>query len=45
MNLNLASLAWRNIRSRKTRSWLTILGMLIGVTAIVTLISVGTGRR
>ena len=43
MNLNLASLAWRNIRSRKTRSWLTILGMLIGVTAIVTLISVGTG--
>jgi len=43
MNINLTTLAWRNIRSRRTRSWLTILGMLIGVMAIVTLISVGTG--
>jgi len=43
MNFNLAAMAWRNIRSRKARSWLTILGILIGVMAIVTLISVGTG--
>jgi len=43
MNANLIALAWRNIRSRKARSWLTILGILIGVVAIVTLISVGTG--
>ncbi|MBU0595894.1 ABC transporter permease, partial [Candidatus Bipolaricaulota bacterium] len=43
MNLNTATLAWRNIRTRQARSWLTILGILIGVTAIVTLISIGTG--
>ena len=43
MNLNLTAMAWRNIRSRRARSWLTILGILIGVMAIITLISVGTG--
>ena len=43
MIMNLATLAWRNIRTRRARSWLTILGMLIGVMAIVTLISIGTG--
>ena len=43
MRFNLTALAWRNIRSRRARSWLTILGVLIGVMAIVTLISVGTG--
>jgi len=40
---NLALLAWRNIRTRKARSWLTITGVLVGVTAIVTLIAIGTG--
>ncbi len=43
MSFNLTTLAWRNIRSRRARSWLTILGVLIGVMAIVTLISIGTG--
>lgn len=43
MKSNLTLLAWRNIRSRRARSWLTILGVLIGVTAIVALISIGTG--
>jgi putative ABC transport system permease protein len=43
MNFNIATLAWRNIRTRQARSWLTILGILIGVMAIVTLISIGTG--
>ena len=43
MNLNIAALAWRNIRTRKARSWLTILGVLIGATAIVTLVAIGTG--
>ena len=43
MMINIATLAWRNIRTRRARSWLTVLGMLIGVVAIVTLISVGTG--
>ncbi len=42
---NLVRLAWRNIRSRRARSWLTVLGVLIGVTAIVALISIGAGVR
>jgi putative ABC transport system permease protein len=43
MTLHLARLAINNIRSRRTRSWLTILGVLIGVTAVVSLLSIGTG--
>lgn len=43
MKLNLAALAWRDIQSRRARSWLTVLGVLIGVTAIVALISIGAG--
>ncbi len=43
MKFNLATLAWRNIRSRRARSWLTILGVLIGVMAVVALISIATG--
>jgi len=43
MKLNLLRLAWKNIRSRRTRSWLTILGVLVGVTAVVALLSIGTG--
>ncbi len=45
MTSNLAALAWRNVRSRRARSWLTILGIMIGVMAVVTLISVGTGAE
>jgi putative ABC transport system permease protein len=43
MKLNLFRLALKNIRSRRTRSWLTILGVLVGVTAVVALLSIGTG--
>ena len=43
MSFDLTALAWRNIRSRQARSWLTIVGILIGTMAIVTLISIGTG--
>ena len=43
MTLHLIKLAISNIRSRRTRSWLTILGVLIGVTAVVSLLSIGTG--
>ncbi len=34
-------LAWKNLRRRRLRSWLTILGIFIGVAAVVALISVG----
>ena len=43
MKLNLLRLAFKNIRSRRTRSWLTILGVLVGVTAVVALLSIGSG--
>jgi putative ABC transport system permease protein len=43
MFMDFLKLAARNIRHRKRRSWLTILGTLIGILAIVALISIGQG--
>lgn len=43
MFLDFFNLAVRNIRHRKRRSWLTILGTMIGVLAIVALLSIGQG--
>ena len=34
-----------NLRSRRLRSWLTMLGIFIGVAAVVSLISLGEGLR
>lgn len=36
-------LAFRNLRHRGLRSWLTILGVFIGIAAVVSLISMGQG--
>jgi putative ABC transport system permease protein len=36
---------WRNFTHRKIRGWLTILGILIGVSAVVALISVSLGMQ
>jgi len=38
-------LALKNLRRRKLRSWLTVLGIFIGITAVVTLISLSQGMR
>jgi len=38
-------IAWGNIRNRQLRSWLTILGTVIGIALIVTMISLGEGMR
>ncbi len=38
-------LAFSNIRHRGLRSWLTILGIFIGIAAVVALISLGQGLR
>ena len=35
----------RNLRSRKIRSWLTMLGIFIGIAAVVSLISLGQGME
>lgn len=37
--------ASKNIFKRKTRSWLTVLGIVIGIAAIVALLGVGGGLR
>jgi putative ABC transport system permease protein len=36
-------IAWDNIRHRKLRSWLTMIGIFIGIAAVVALIAVGQG--
>jgi putative ABC transport system permease protein len=38
-------LAWENISHRKIRSWLTIIGIIIGIMAVVALISLGQGVK
>ncbi len=36
---------WTNIRKRKLRSWLTMIGIFIGIAAVVSLISLGQGLQ
>lgn len=43
MYLDLAKLSGRNLFRRGKRSWLTIIGIIIGITAIVALFSLGQG--
>jgi len=38
-------LAWENITHRQIRSWLTIIGIVIGIAAVVALISLGQGVK
>lgn len=38
-------LAIKNLRRRKLRSWLTVLGIFIGIAAVVSLISLGQGLQ
>ncbi|MBD3203811.1 FtsX-like permease family protein [Candidatus Woesearchaeota archaeon] len=43
MNLELFKIALKNIKERRLRSWLTMIGIFIGITAVVSLISLGEG--
>ncbi len=46
MNLeSLVRFSIKNIRTRKLRSWLTILGIIIGVASVVALVSIGQGLQ
>ena len=38
-------MALKNLRHRGIRSWLTLIGIFIGVTAVVSLISLGDGLK
>ena len=37
--------AWVGVATHKLRSFLTILGIVIGVSAVITLMSIGKGSR
>ena len=45
MNLDYLILALKNLKHRGIRSWLTLLGIFIGVTAVVSLIGLGAGLQ
>ncbi len=45
MVLDFFSMALTNLRRRRSRSWLTILGIVIGIIAVVALISLGQGMN
>jgi putative ABC transport system permease protein len=45
MNLEYFRIAFRNLRRRRLRSWLTMLGIVIGITAVVALIGMGQGLK
>ncbi len=36
---------WENVKHRKVRAWLTMLGIIIGIAAVVSLVSLGTGLQ
>ena len=38
-------IAWRNLRTRSLRSWLTILGIVIGIFLIISLLSLSQGIK
>lgn len=45
MLIDYFQLAFRNVKKRGVRSWLTLLGIFIGITAVVSLISLGSGLK
>ena len=45
MNLDYLILALKNLKHRGIRSWLTLIGIFIGVTAVVGLIGLGNGLQ
>jgi putative ABC transport system permease protein len=45
MNKDYFTLAFRNLRKRKLRSWLTVLGIMISIATIFMLISLSVGLR
>ena len=43
MRREFIQLAWQSLRRQQLRSWLTLLGIVIGIAAVVALISLGQG--
>src|SRR3990167_6905102 len=40
-----AAFSFKSLRSRKLRSWLTMIGIFIGIAAVIALIGLGEGLR
>ena len=45
MFLDYLRISLSNLRKRRLRSWLTMIGIFIGIAAIVSLLSLGEGLR
>ncbi len=45
MLIDYAKFAFNGIKNRKLRSWLTMIGIIIGITAVVSLIGIGQGLK
>ncbi|MBW2994569.1 ABC transporter permease, partial [Candidatus Woesearchaeota archaeon] len=45
MILDYFLLAFRSLKGRSMRTWLTMIGIFIGITAVVSLISLGQGMQ
>src|SRR5437667_460952 len=43
--IDIIALAWRNLRQAKLRTALTVVGVVIGVAAIITMVSFGIGLQ
>ena len=43
--LDILVISFRNLSQRSLRSWLTILGIVIGVAAVISMLSIGEGMR
>ncbi|MFC6859900.1 ABC transporter permease [Zunongwangia atlantica] len=43
--LNLLKIAWRAIKLNKLRTFLTMLGIIIGVAAVITMLAIGEGSK
>ena len=43
--VNYLKFGFRNLKRRGIRSWLTLLGIVIGITSVVALISLGNGLQ
>ncbi|MBW3015358.1 ABC transporter permease [Candidatus Woesearchaeota archaeon] len=42
---DLVKITWKNLKSRRLRSWLTIIGVIIGIAAIVSLFLISEGLQ
>lgn len=45
MYMEYLKIAFRSLKRRKLRSWLTMLGIIIGIAAVISLVSLGQGMR